>query len=162
MGSSPVAFPVLLWLCLKHLVPLCFCACSGQPDFPFPVCVSRIPRWMKCSLLTATYGSSSAAQYCVEVFISSIMRSVGWFPHWCRCVAEGELGYVGSPPHSPLLPLSLCHPSVAAPRQGQECLALSWHWVPCVTATFLPFSFSASRSLHSPCPDVSWDLPISV
>lgn len=42
MGSGPVVFPVLLWRCLRHPAPLSFCACSGQPDFPFPVCLSNL------------------------------------------------------------------------------------------------------------------------
>lgn len=35
MGSGPIEFSVLL--CLRHLTPLFFCACSGCP-----VCISQI------------------------------------------------------------------------------------------------------------------------
>lgn len=43
MGSGPVVFLALLWRFLRHLTPLCSCACPEKPDFPFPVCVSGIP-----------------------------------------------------------------------------------------------------------------------
>lgn len=148
VGSGPIVFPVLLsW-------------CSGQPDFPLPVCVSWILCWIKRLLFMATCGSSSAAQYCTEVFTSSKMCSVGWLLHWHRCVAEGELGYTGTPPHSPLL--SLCCPAMAAHRQGQECLALSWHWLCAPLPPSCLFLSLAQDHLHSPSPAVSWDLPGSV
>lgn len=146
VGSGPIVFPVLLLRCR---------CCSGQPDFPFAVWVSWILCWIKRLLFTATCSSSSAAQYCMEVFMSSKMCPVGWLLHWHRCVAEGELGYTGTPPHSPPLSFSLCCPPMAAHWPGRACLALSWHWLCARPPPSCLFLSLPQDHLRSPSPDVS-------
>lgn len=129
MGCGPVAFPVFLWWCLRHLSPRCFCACPRHLEFPVPAGMSRILCWVRCSLLVATPAAAilqlsvtgrfpSAAAECVQLGTSF----TGAQPHKLRSWGTLVL------PHT-LLPLD------AAPWQGQESLALSSHWLLCSNST---------------------------
>lgn len=57
---------------------------------------------------------------------------------------------------------AVCSPWVSAALQWQHPSRVRNAGLLCSTSTFLPFSLFALRSLRSPCPDVSWDLPVSV
>lgn len=123
--TGSVAFLVLLWQCLRHLTSLCFCACSGWPDFPAP------------SAYLKSHGELSAPlfwpQLCRSVLCRgfhqqlNVFSSVGWLLRWCCGVAEGELGLQA------FKHVSLCSPSWA---WGQGLLTLSWQGLPSSNSTF--------------------------
>lgn len=142
MGCGPVAFPVFLWWCLRHLSPLCFCAYSRHPEFPVPACESQISCWVRCPLLMAT---RVAATLCHgQLSISSWMCPVGHLLPRCPTSQVAELGHTDTPPHS------------AAPR----CSTLAG---PGALGSVQPLA--PVQHLHlvcSPCPGVGWALPVSV
>lgn len=104
--TGSVAFLVLLWQCLRHLTSLCFCACSGWPDFPAPSAYLKSHGELSAPLFWPRVAAALQVSFVQRFSSAAKCVQFSWVASslvlWC---GRGRTGAPGIQACFPLLPI---------------------------------------------------------